>query len=771
MAPSRTYTPPPFSTIETSTSKPVLDLANDSAKIHHRSLMLTLWDEQLRLQQGNGAVVLDGNSLRIPSVVSVARQGAHVTFQDTAVRNRMVQSVSCLHEQLDALHSIYGITTGFGGSADTRTRDYAGLQRALLQHQQCAILPSVSSTRDNQGDLSSKTTRKSTSFESMPEDWVRGAMLVRCNSVVRGHSGVRPELVDMLVKMINHNVIPIVPLRGSISASGDLCPLSYIAGVLEGNPDIYVSIDGDHGRESVPSNAALSRLNLRPIVFGPKEGLGLMNGTAVSTAVAAIALNESQQMAVLAQVLTAMGTEALLGTAESFDSFIAKIRPHDGQMEVAHNITSFLSGSRIARRSQSMKTIEGNDHDLSQLQQELRQDRYAIRTASQWIGPLLEDLMLAHKQVSVECNSTTDNPLIDIDSYTCHHGGNFQAMSITSAMEKTRTALQLLGRMLFAQCTELVNPALNNGLPPSLAADEPSLSYTMKGVDINVASYASELGFLAHPVGPNVQTAEMANQSLNSLALISARYTGTAADILTMMSASYLYTLCQALDLRAMHIHFVSCLDATLSSTITSVLSHIPNLNPASFVDSLRRHILHVMTSTTTMDTIPRFHHIAQSTQSFFITFLSSLPTPSSETETPDFLPLLTLWPTRLAADLATLFSTTRTTYFAHPDATPYLGAASKRMYTFVRNELQVPFHRGLIDHPTPIRHNPDGKGPSPTEQPIPAETASGDRKVTIGTHITAIYATMKDGRLYVPVMECLRGVEEGENDGKGGDQ
>ena len=153
----------------------------------------------------------------------------------------------------------------------------------------------------------------------------------------------------------------------------------------------------------------------------------------------------------------------------------------------------------------------------------LRQDRYSIRTAAQWLGPLLEDLTLAHEQFTIECNSVTDNPLIDNNGRTLH-GGNFQAKSVTSAIKKTRLALQSIGQMLFTQRTELINPSINRKLPPYLVADEPGESFIFKSVDLLIAPLQSELGFLVNTVGSHVQPAEMGNQALNSLALISARY-------------------------------------------------------------------------------------------------------------------------------------------------------------------------------------------------------------------------------------------------------
>ena len=244
-----------------------------------------------------------------------------------------------------------------------------------------------------------------------------------------------------MVDLLKHDILPRIPLRGSISASGDLSPLSYIAGTLSGKRTLTVSIPSDRGerRRFVTADVALAHASIAPIRLGPKEGLAVVNGTAVSTAVGALAMHDAHCLAVLAQVLTAMSVEALCGTSESFDPFFAQVRPHPGQQEAGHNIFHFLSGSSLVQNPDGSE--EGS----------LRQDRYSIRTASQWVGPVLEDLLLAHRQIAVECNSVTDNPLID--GKRMLHGGNFQARSITSAMEKVRLAVQTIGRMLFTQCT------------------------------------------------------------------------------------------------------------------------------------------------------------------------------------------------------------------------------------------------------------------------------------------------------------------------------
>jgi phenylalanine ammonia-lyase len=265
---------------------------------------------------------------------------------------------------------------------------------------------------------------------SMPESWVRASMLIRSNSLSTGNSGISLGLLQNIVELLKHDVIPLVPLRGSISASGDLSPLSYLAGVLQGNPYLQ-AWTGIHGKDRrlLAAEEALKTINMSPRDLGPKEGLAITNGTSVSAGVAALALHDAHQLAILAQVLTAMGVEALTGTAESFDQFMSDVRPHPGQLDSCTNIRNFLKGSRLVVPHSSTVGVEGGV---------MRQDRYALRTSSQWIGPQLEDLCLAHSQIVRECNSTTDNPLIDAEGERVLHGGNFQAQTITSAVEKIR---------------------------------------------------------------------------------------------------------------------------------------------------------------------------------------------------------------------------------------------------------------------------------------------------------------------------------------------
>ncbi|KAG4428446.1 hypothetical protein IFR05_016070 [Cadophora sp. M221] len=703
--------------------------------LEQRTHFLEYWQTLMSVLENLNKIDLRGGALTISDVVVVSQYKIKVNVDDLPqeIVAKIDRSVQFLHQSLEEGRSVYGVNTGFGGSADTSTTAADTLQVALLQMQLSAVLPLSNVDRIKkdkkvfQHQLSILDGIDS-AILSMPESWVRGAMLVRCNSLLRGHPAVRLDVIKSILKFLENDLVPLVPLRGSLSASGDLCPLSYIAGALEGNSDVRVWWGDGSAQKLIPADQALKHIGLTPVQFGPKETLGLLNGTAFSLSVAALAHHEAEILAILAQILTAMGVEALLGTAESFDSFIAAVRPHPGQTDVAHNIRAFLEESKLARF----------DHALCS-SGHLRQDRYAL--SSQWLGPGLEDKALSRSQLEIELNSTTNNPLIDVGSKQIHHGGNFQALSVTSSTEKTRTALEKIGRLIFAQSSELLGSRLAYNLPPNLAVDEPSLSYSMKGVDINMASYMSELAYIANPVSNHVHSAEMSNQSLNSLALISARYTHTAMDLVSLMSSAYLYCLCQALDLRAMDARFMARLKPEVEELTLQTFS--------GFVSSAQLSRLHIaiwktlqdsLATSASKDSSERFLGAAQEVQHIVVGYVGTSTTPP-----PKPLDIIATWTATLANTLENTFNANRTSYLANPDATSYLGKASKIMYLFVRNKLGVPMHRGIVDHPN--------FGSGSLEENM--------KKSNTGSRISCIYQAIKDGRIVGPILDCLRNVRK----------
>lgn len=636
-----------------------------------------------------------------------------------------------------------GVNTGFGGSADTRTGDVEELQKNLLRMLQFGIISNRKPVKTNLlmrqneslGEIISRSTfplDDPVSATSMPESWVRASILIRLNSLASGVSGVKESTIRTLHQILGCGIIPQVPIKGSISASGDLSPLSYIGGVIQGKPGLNVWVRGADGEQILKrADVALAEKSIKPVLLGAKEGLALVNGTAVSAAVGSLALHDALGQAALSQVLTAMSVEALCGTDESFDSFFGEVRPHPGQIEVAQNIHAFLARSALVQH-----------HDNSE-DGELRQDRYAVRTASQWIGPVLDDLHLAYQQIIIEINSATDNPLVNPrEGGKMMHGGNFQAKAVTSAMEKTRQSLQTIGRMLFAQCTEMINPATNRGLPPNLVAGEPSKSFIWKGTDIMIAALQAELGFLANPVGTHVMTAEMGNQAINSLALISARYTLEAVQTLSQLSAAHLVAVCQALDIRAMNLGFIETFAPVFNAMVEEAFkNYLPSgqtIEPLQL--SLWIAFQKALDNLTSLDSSKRFFVATESLQPLVLKSL--VPSAGS-------VSALYVWTDLCSSKSFEIFSMNRQAYTANPDASQYLGVASCRMYRFLRDNLGVPF----IDNETittPLHENSEFDwGVEEAKQ----ETTKG---VTMGDMICKVFESMRNGEIYHTVMDCI---------------
>ncbi|KAE9971567.1 hypothetical protein EG328_005517 [Venturia inaequalis] len=700
-----------------------------AAQEHARTTLAFL--ERVSFLSDKGFVALNGDTLDVPGLVAVANFGCGTSLLKDEIVGKVNDSIAVLKNKLNEGELVYGVNTGFGGSADVRTSKHVALQQGLVQLLNSGVLTSedtmpVSSTSSPNGQT------------SMPTSWARGLMLARLNSIIRGHSAVSLEIIETIVAFLQKDMTPVIPVRGSISASGDLIPLSYLAGCIQGSKDIYMRV-GNVNPKIVSAAVALEEAGIQPIVLGAKEGLGLLNGTAASVAVASLAIYESNQIALISQILTAMGVEALKGTAESFHPFIAETRPHKGQIEAASNILGFLSSSELASSvdGESKGVVEG-----------LAQDRYALRTSSQWIGPQLEDLMLATEQVAVELNSTTDNPLIDVAGNAILHGGNFQAAAITSAMEKTRLSVQMLAKMLFAQCTEIINPAMNRGLPPNLCADDPSLSFTMKGVDISMAAYYSEIAFLSNPVSTHVQSAEMHNQALNSLALISARYTLQVVEIANMMCAAYLTMVCQALDLRVLQQRFIGLLQPVIMEKTKSILDTlVESDNTESARQAIFLDVVRNWNASTTMDLADRCDKTAEGASAMIFSEITGNSKAAFKCSTQDVFSGIKAWKEELSVAMKDMYQQAREDMFQnHKDITPQqLGQGSRKLYLFVRKDLNVPFHRGLVEEPTHELAE-DQQASFPTNE-----------RRSVGSLISIVYEAIRNGSIRNPVMDAVK--------------
>ncbi|KAK0194557.1 phenylalanine ammonia-lyase [Armillaria mellea] len=632
---------------------------------------------QTKAYRNQKPVRVDGRSLSIPATVAVARYGVNPEVDNSAeAKERVYRSRQVLDDAVLGKKSIYGVTTGVGGSADTRSEDVLALGVSILQQIQCGIL-----SIDGEGD--NLPISHSSAATQMPESWVRGALMIRMNSMIRGHSGVRWDVLEKFSLMLNANILPLVPLRGSISASGDLTPLSYLAGSATGNPHIRVKYGPPGARSIMTSKDALAMAGIEPLVFQAKESISVVNGTSFSAAVAALAVYEAAHLSLLALTCTALTVEALHGARGSFAPFIHAIaRPHPGQVEAAHFILSLLEGSKFAKDEDSEVRLN-EDPGI------LRQDRYAMRTSPQYLGPQLEDIHAAVKVIDLECNASSDNPLIEAETQTIHLGGNFQAMAVTNAMEKTHVVM---------------------------------------------AAYVTELGYLANPAGTHSQAAEMHNESVNSMALLSARASVSSLEVLAMLISSHLYILCQALDLRAMQHDFLTGLNLIAESELTSAfkLKSSDVLDLSSLVNRVLRNSYH---STVTMDLKEQMQAVASSCIPVIVKFFATNSSLHYQPALSDIMAVTNAFATRGIDLMNQLRDQYLTGLKGRAPASPYLGRTC-RIYQFIRMELSVPMHG---------EENLKRSGNAPY-----ANTQ------TIGHQVSVIYKAVMDGKMHEVITSMI---------------
>jgi phenylalanine ammonia-lyase len=315
---------------------------------------------------------------------------------------------------------------------------------------------------------------------------------------------------------------------------------------------------------------------------------------------------------------------------------------------------------------------------------------------------------------------------VDAETKEVHHGGNFQAMAVTNAMEKTRLALHHIGKLLFAQSTELVNPTMNRGLPPSLAASDPSLNYHGKGIDIAVAAYVGELGYLASPVSTHIQSAERHNQAVNSLALISARATINALEVLSMLTSSYLYLLCQAFDIRALQADFNRELVTIVEKELSTHFGRSLTRHESTFVlRDMLKSMYRTLDSTTTVDAAPRMTKVAGASVSVLVDFFTS---PSAD---PSALSAIPAFRASVATRATSLLVTLRQEYLSgargQAPASKYLNK-TRPVYEFVRKSLGIRMHG--------------------SENENVFSNGLGVEDVTIGQNVSLIHEAIRDGKM-----------------------
>jgi histidine ammonia-lyase len=402
-------------------------------------------------------LLLDGRSLTIADVVRAARAPGLRVSLDLEARSSLVRSRGLVERAIDSGQTIYGINTGFGKLANVRI---APDQLEQLQ---------VNLIRSHAAGVGG----------ALPAGVVRAVMLLRANVLLRPTSGVRPELVDALVGMLNAGVVPRVPEQGSVGASGDLAPLSHIALALMGEGSVLAP-DGTGIR---PAADALAAAGLQPFRFAPKEGLAFINGTQAQTALLALLVHDAGVLWRTATAAAAMSLEALRGTPAPLDERIHEARPHPGQLEAARLMRELLVASEIR------ESHRDNDPRV--------QDAYSLRCAPQVLGAVLDAIRFAEQTALVELNASTDNPLVFPDGEVIS-GGNFHGQPVAQALDVLALTLTTLQAIAERRVERLVNPDLSQGLPAFLTRD-PGLSSGFMMVQITAASLVAESRTLAMP--------------------------------------------------------------------------------------------------------------------------------------------------------------------------------------------------------------------------------------------------------------------------------
>ena len=400
------------------------------------------------------ALLVDGNSLTVGDVVRVARERAAVRLDDQA-RIRMQRVRDVVERKLASGEAVYGVNTGFGKLSEmTIPPDrLAELQVNLVRSHAAGVGP------------------------LLPEEEVRAMMLLRANVLAKGHSGVRPELAELLLAMLNAGLFPPIPEQGSVGASGDLAPLSHLALSLVGEGDLCA------GQRRGEASTMLAERGLGPVELGPKEGVALVNGTQAHTAVAALALADAHVLWDTAHVAGAASLEALMGTPVAFDARIHEARGQDGQVRSAALLRRLLADSEI-RESHRV-----GDPRV--------QDAYALRCMPQVHGPVLDLLQFADQVVGRELNAATDNPLVFEDGALLS-GGNFHGQAVAMILDMLAIAMTNLAVIAERRIDRLVHPDLNQGLPPFLTPDA-GVSSGYMIAQVTAAALASECKVLSHP--------------------------------------------------------------------------------------------------------------------------------------------------------------------------------------------------------------------------------------------------------------------------------
>ena len=489
--------------------------------------------------------------MSIEDLVSVALGTRPVELSsDPTFRERVEASAAFLNSLLAQGVDVYGVNTGYGDNCTV-----------FIPPELVNELP-IHLTRFHGCGLGA----------ILEPPQVLAVMTARLNSLSQGYSAVRWDLLKALSDLINHRILPRIPAEGSVGASGDLTPLSYIGATLIGEREV------SYGDVILPAKEALAQAGLTPLVLAPKEGLAIMNGTAVMTGLACLAFDRANYLSRLCCRLTALAGAGIRSNREHFHPRLFELKPHIGQAEAAGWIYQDLGGS-----SQTDETIR-------------LQDRYSIRCAPHVIGVLRDALPWIRRDLENELNSANDNPLFDGERQLLMHGGHFYGGHVAFAMDAMKTAVANLADLMDRQLALMVDTRFNNGLPQNLSgATGPRavINHGLKAVQIGSSAWAAEALKLTMPASVFSRSTECHNQDKVSMGTIAARDCLRVLELTEQVAAAMLLATVQGLALRTRQgTHAVDRLAPDARAFFTALQEGLPFINEDRALESVLRDLV-----------------------------------------------------------------------------------------------------------------------------------------------------------------------------------
>ncbi len=447
-------------------------------------------------------VVLTGNDLNLQDLIDVGFKKAKVVLSKEA-KERVVRGRRVVDKIVEENRVVYGVTTGFGQFANVV------IPQSEVEQLQYNLLRSHAAGVGNY----------------LPEEIARMLMVLRANVLAKGRSGVALETLNLLIEMINRDVYPLIPEKGSVGASGDLAPLAHLALVLIGEGRARIKDFEGSGKE------ALEIVGLKPVTLKAKEGLALINGTQVMTAIGALALYKARSLVKHADVIGALSLEALKGTRTAFDERIHRERLYRGQRESAENLWNILQDSEIMESHKDCGKV---------------QDAYSLRCMPQVHGPVRDTVEYVTRMLEIEMNSATDNPMVFEEQNELISGGNFHGESVAFLMDFLKIAVAELGNISERRIERLVNPALSE--LPAFLVKEGGLNSGFMLAHVTAAALVSENKVLCHPASVDSIPTSANKEDHVSMGTIGARKALEVVNNVETILSIELTAACQGLE-------------------------------------------------------------------------------------------------------------------------------------------------------------------------------------------------------------------------------